>query len=169
MAPKLDYHSPLRFLNTQYFFSPHTLPISQSVSHWATEPFYLIRSIQPPAVETAAVSAICLSVLPSSSPVGSALSKFHYEMAGSTRGCSLRLLAWHVTGWGAYSNRGRPEPPHNFGNCITFVEQGQDVITDGSARRTRKHTIPKEGQKRQTTEFRGEHLVFYDRFKAPTF
>lgn len=30
--------------------------------------------------------------------VGSALSKFHYEMAGSTMGCSLRLSAWHVTG-----------------------------------------------------------------------
>lgn len=31
------------------------------------------------------------------SPVCSALSKFHYGMAGSTRCCSLRLSAWHVT------------------------------------------------------------------------
>lgn len=31
------------------------------------------------------------------SPVCSALSKFHYGMAGSTLCCSLRLSAWHVT------------------------------------------------------------------------
>lgn len=130
-APKLDDHAPLAvwsfffFFLTRYFFlSSHAPHQSARHRHWVTEPFYLIRSIQPPAVETAAVSAICLGVLPSSSPVGSALSKFHYEMAGSTRGCSLRLPAWHVTGWSARGKHGRPQTPRNFGTCVTFRRTG---------------------------------------------
>lgn len=41
--------------------------------------------------------------------------------------------------------RALPQPPRNFGDCVTFVERGQDARTDGSLSRTRKHTIPKEG------------------------
>lgn len=80
-----------------YFVESPSLALSLSLSLRAIaqgdRAFYLSRHLSwksrlfPPYA-----SMFCQA-----SPVCSALSKFHYGMAGSARRCSLRLSAWHVT------------------------------------------------------------------------
>lgn len=77
------------------------------------------------------------------SPVCSALSKFHYGMAGSTRRCSLRLSAWHVTVCNARGCRRLNTPRvedrfNNFSNCLTFVEELGYGSIWSSLKRTQK-------------------------------
>lgn len=71
-----------------------------------------------------------VSMFSQASPVCSALSKFHYGMAGSTRRCSLRLSAWHVTVSNTRDTGGCIPPAwkntkqlHTNGRYLTFIAE----------------------------------------------